>query len=96
MSGGALVGVLATLACGPPPIGWQGAGRLQTLPSPETDSGAPTTDSGDSQGDAGDDSGLPGPDPGTPPEFDAGPVHVSVMDAGDEAEGGRGDAGDAG
>jgi hypothetical protein len=60
--GGALVLAVTVIACGPPPIGWQGAGRLQTLPSPETDSSAPsmmgTPDtSGDDTGTGGDDSG---------------------------------------
>jgi hypothetical protein len=64
IAAGALCGTLGVLACGPPPIGWQGAGRLQTLPAPQSESGPmPTGDTGD---DAGDDS-APGPDPLPPP-----------------------------
>ena len=58
--GGLLVAVLAltalaAIACGPPPIGWQGAGRLQTLPAPEsvvsgTDAGTDSGSDADSEG----------------------------------------------
>ena len=46
---------LGLLACSPPPIGYQGAGRMQTLPAPQgsTDSGASPDDADDDGGDDG-------------------------------------------
>jgi hypothetical protein len=76
---GGIVGLVAIpiTACGPPPIGWQGAGRSQTLPTPEPDSGiAESTDSGTTSdvvsaepdsGGGSDDTGAP-----PPPSKDAG------------------------
>jgi hypothetical protein len=57
--GGAFAALLvgSLMACSTPPIGWQGAGRMQSLPAPQPDSGGP-------MGDAGAGSGSPGPDPG--------------------------------
>jgi hypothetical protein len=79
-AGGALLGVvsllLATFACGPPPEGWPGAGRNQTLPAPQPESGAAAT------GDTGNDSTSPGPDPTPTTDFDAGDDR-GVTDAGD-------------
>jgi hypothetical protein len=74
-------------ACTTPPVGWEGAGRLQTLPMQQPDSSPPGIDSGDDSG--GDDSGGAGPDPGAPAfdgSFDGGLDGVDdsgVTDAGD-------------
>jgi hypothetical protein len=76
VAGGALLGVLGSVACGPPPIGWQGAGRIQTLPAPEGDAGGPPA-----AGDSGD--GSPGADPVPPTDFDSGDPGDGVTDAGD-------------
>jgi hypothetical protein len=46
----ALVGG-AFIACGPPPIGWTGAGRIQTLPAPQGEAGAATMPSADTGAD---------------------------------------------
>jgi hypothetical protein len=35
---------LAAVTCTTPPIGWEGAGRLQTLPQPQAEVGAPASD----------------------------------------------------
>jgi hypothetical protein len=57
-----LLGGAALIACGPPPIGWQGAGRLQTLPAPQSEAGptAPVGDTGadDTGEDDADDTGA--------------------------------------
>jgi hypothetical protein len=36
----------AIVACGPPPEGWSGAGRLQTLPALQPDAGGGSSDAG--------------------------------------------------
>src|ERR1700677_5043481 len=59
VAGAYLVG-LAIVACGPPPVGWQGAGRMDDLPAPNPSVDAGGTSSGDDGGDDMDagDSGI--------------------------------------
>lgn len=78
VAGGLVLGVLAAagIACGPPPIGWQGAGRIQTLPAPEGDASAPAP-----AGDSGDEA-SPGVDPVPATEIDSGDPSEGVTDAG--------------
>lgn len=75
---------LVIVSCGPPPIGWQGAGRLQTLPTPEG-----TVDGGSSTATA---------DTGAEMGMDADQEIDSGADSGAEAgsDGGDGSLKDAG
>jgi len=75
--GGLLLGA-TVIACGPPPIGWQGAGRLQTLPSPQPEASTPSEDTG-----AADDTGTGTEDTSSADTgFDAG---EDANDAGSDA-----------
>ncbi len=66
LAGGLAAGITggaAFFACSPPPIGWQGAGRMQSLPAIQTDAGGLSDDAGfdtgmDSGVDSGKDSGV--------------------------------------
>ena len=88
----------AIAACGPPPVGWLGAGRNQTLPAPQPEAGPttlPSNDSGegdtgdDTSGsdDTGDDSGSDADDSGSDSGMDTGPddANDDVKDAGKDA-----------
>ncbi len=78
-----LVGVsgagLAALTCSTPPLGWQGAGRTQTLPQPQAEVGPPAADSAS---DTGSSQGS-GPGPGSDAGSDAGSGDGSPGDAAD-------------
>jgi hypothetical protein len=43
---GVCLGAVAMVRCTTPPVGWEGAGRLQTLPEPQPDSGGAPADAG--------------------------------------------------
>jgi hypothetical protein len=80
----ATAGVVAMIACGPPPEGWSGAGRLQTLPALQPDAG------GGSVPDTGT-TGTPdvAVDTGTTPPVDAGKPKDAAPDT---SSGGQPDA----
>jgi hypothetical protein len=64
----AWLGLLWLVACGPPPEGWGGAGRLYTLPAP-----VPNNDAGpDGSDDTGIDTFVPPPDTAPPPDTGRG------------------------
>ncbi len=65
-----LAGGAVLFACSPPPIGWQGAGRMQSLPALQADGGGLSDDAGFDAGmDAGMDTGM---DSGVDSGIDAG------------------------
>jgi len=78
---GAFVGG-AFIACGPPPIGWTGAGRIQTLPAPQGDTGPATMPADDT----GSDDTSSGDDTGEDAEMDAEEDADAEMDADADAE----------
>jgi hypothetical protein len=72
---------LAVSACETPPVGWQGAGQMQTLPAPQPDSGgAMTFDSGGPQM-GGKDSGSDSENDGSGTKVDGGKEAGSPVDA---------------
>jgi hypothetical protein len=60
--------LIPAIGCTTPPVGWQGAGRSETLPQPQGDSAAPQEDSGDTTEDTGFDAGA---------ELDSGAVDAT-------------------